>query len=41
MYQSYWLKQKIGTFPNESNIIDKYIAGFKKVCDYILKNNGI
>lgn len=40
-YVEQFIKIPIWTFPDESNIIDKYIAGFKKVCDYILKNKGI
>ena len=39
-YVEQFIKIPIWTFLDESNIIDKYIAGFKKVCDYILGNKG-
>ena len=39
-YVEQFIKIPIWTFPDESNIIDKYIAGFKKVYDYILENKG-
>ena len=28
------------TFPDKSDIVDRYISGFKKVCDHILENKG-
>ena len=40
-YIEQFIKIPIWTFSDESNIVDKYIAGFKKVCDYILENKGL
>lgn len=40
-YVEQFIKIPIWTFSDESNIVDKYIAGFKKVCDYILENKGL
>lgn len=35
-----FIKIPVWTFHDESDIVDRYIASFKKVCDYILENKG-
>ena len=39
-YVDQFIKIPVWTFPDESGIVDRYISGFKKVCDYILENKG-
>lgn len=40
-YVKQFIKMPIWTFPDEEHIVDKYIEGLKKVCDYILDNQGL
>ncbi len=40
-YVKRFIKIPIWSFPDESEIVDRYIDGFKKVCDYILENKGL
>lgn len=40
-YVERFIKIPVWTFSDESDIVDKYIAGFKKVCSYILENKSL
>lgn len=40
-YVKQFIKIPIWTFDDEFDVVDKYIAGFKKVCDYIIENKGL
>ncbi len=40
-YAECFIKIPVWSFIDEAEIVERYIAGFKKVCDYILVNKGL